>query len=274
MNRRAEDTQMRDRLAYLWNHRTALDKAEMAEFYQLLTSHVWTRANVRSICDALRIDSRDARHDCFVNKILVPARGERTGAGKEIQSDGIIAYLNTTFANYLNDELRRQKAAPVTTLTDEEWGSLPTGQSPGTEDVSNPLLSAEFERRLEHDVLPQATAFVQQLEQADLVLLKCWYAKTPRPALYWFKRIVKNPDYRARRLGLNVCSREFLDYGKTRIGKWAAALGLSLARDRYEEIHEILEKITDVALREQAVDCSELDIGPPASSRGDGQRPD
>jgi DNA-directed RNA polymerase specialized sigma24 family protein len=279
MSGRAEDRSTPDRLAYLWNHRNALNKAEMAEFYQLLTGHVWTRVNVRSICDTLLIEPRDARHDCFIAKILGPARGSRSGSGKAIEPDSIVAYLVRILQNYLQDQLRRQRVDrgsgnTVVNLTEEEWGSLVDDRVPGAEEVSNPLLTAEFERRLHNDVLPQARQFVQQLEHADLVLLKCWYANNPQPALYWFSRIVKNPDYRARRLGLNPCSREFLDYGKTRIGKWAADMGLNLARDRYAEIHAILEKITAVALSEQTVDCAELDIGPPASPRGDGQRPD
>jgi len=272
MNRRAEDTQIRDRLAYLWNYRNALNKAEMAEFYQLLTSHVWTRANVRSLCDTLRIEPRDARHDCFVDKILVPARGKRAGSGKEIAPDGIIGYLNKTLRNYLISESRGCKEIIITDPPPD--GGAPTGQTPGTDEPSNPPVSPEFERRLLNDVLPRATEFLQYLEQDDLVLLKCWYAKKPQPALYWFKRVVKNPDYRARRLGLRQCSREFLDYGKTRIGKWAAALGLNLARDRYVEIEFTLEMITVVALKDHKVDCSTLDIGPPASSQGDGQRAD
>ena len=279
MSGRAGDRPARDRLAYLWNQRNALSKAEWAEFYDLLTHDVWTRVNIRPICDALLIEPRDARHDCFIAKILGPARGTRAGSGKTIEPDGIIAYLVRTLQNYLLEQLRRQgadrgSASKVINLTEEEWGSLVDDRVPDAEEASNPLLTAEFERRLRGDVLPQAREFVQQLEDADLVLLKCWYASNPQPALYWFSRIVKNPDYRARRLGLNPCSREFLDYGKTRIGRWAADLGLNLARDRYAEIHIILEMITAVALSEQTVDCAELDIGPPASLRGDGQRPD
>jgi hypothetical protein len=279
MNSRAENEPARDRLAHLWNHRSVLSKAEWTEFYDLLTREVWTRVNVRSICDALLIEPRDARHDCFIAKILGPARGTRAGSGKTIEPVDIVAYLVRIFKNYLQDQLRRQgvdrgSSSTVVNLTEEEWGSLVDDRVLDAAEVSNPLLTAEFERRLRDDVLPQAEEFVQQLEHADLVLLKCWYASNPQPALYWFSRIVKNPDYRARRLGLNPCSREFLDYGKTRIGRWAADLGLNLARDRYAEIHTTLEMITAVALSEQTVDCSELDIGPPASPRGDGQRPD
>jgi len=279
MKDRAGDRSTPDRLAYLWNHRNVLGKEEWIEFYELLTRNVWPRVNVRSICDSLLIEPRDARHDCFVEKVLVPARYKTAGSGKEIKPDIIVSYLVRVFRHYLLDQLRRQNTHTdsgccIVNLTEEEWDYLIDGRVLDAEEVSSPLFTAEFERRLRNDVLPHATDFVQQLEQDDLVLLKCWYASNPQPALYWFKRIVKNPDYRARRLGLNPCSREFLDYAKTRIGKWAADLGLSLAWDRYAEIHVILEMIARVALTVQTVDCSELDIGPPASSRGDGQRPD
>jgi hypothetical protein len=61
---------------------------------------VWTRVNVRSICDALLIEPRDARHDCFIAKILGPARGTRAGSGKTIEPDGIVAYLVRILQNY------------------------------------------------------------------------------------------------------------------------------------------------------------------------------
>jgi hypothetical protein len=159
-------------------------------------------------------------------RLVVHERDQARQSSRTASSPIWYASLELFAGPVTSPKSRPGQRSTVVNLTEEEWGSLVDDRVPDAEEVSNPLLTAEFERRLRDDVLPQAREFVQQLEHADLVLLKCWYASNPQPALYWFSRIVKNPDYRARRLGLNPCSREFLDYGKTRIGRVGCGPGL------------------------------------------------
>jgi hypothetical protein len=267
MSEHVIDSATRERLADLWNRRHNLRKPEWLEFYELLTGRVWTRVNIHSQCARLLIEPSDARHDCFISRILTPARGESSTASTSVTSADIVGYLVKMLQRYLLDQLRRSNTArggsQVINLGEEEWNALLESRGSGETDVTSPLLTAEFERRLRDEVLPAAEEFIRTLEREDLILLKCWYGQDPRPPLSWFGRIMPNPDFRARRLGLNLCRREYLDFGNTRIGRWARSLGLSLARDRYAEIHVILETIRLSALMEQTLQCASLDIGPP-----------
>jgi hypothetical protein len=262
-----------ERLAHLWNHRHELRKPEWLEFYELLTQQVWPRVNVRPICRRLLVDPADARHDCFVNKVYAPSRGSVSAASTDVAPEKIVGYFVLMLRRYLVDQLRRQDVdrggAAVINLTDAEWNVLIHDHSTVAEATGAPLLTAEFERRLRDDVMTRAREFMSGLEREDRILLKCWYAQNPQPPLYWFGRIMSSPDYRARRLGLNPCRSEYVDYGKTRIGKWARSLGLDLARDRYAEVHVVLEMLKALASMDQTIDCSELTIGPPPSGPSD-----
>jgi hypothetical protein len=258
-----------ERLACLWNGRHDLDKAEWLEFYDLVTRQVWVRANIRSLCHALLLEPRDALHDCFVEKVLTPARGGRRAKRTPIEPEAIVGYLTLMLHRYLIDQLRRQDVdrggRQVINLGDEQWASLLERGLASSTEPEVPALSTRFVRWLRQQALPAARDFVRQLDREELVLLKCWYAGQPRPPLSWFGRLMPNPDYRARRLGINPCRREYVDFRRTRIGKWADHLGVSLARNRYPEIHAVLEMLRVLASREQEVDCAALDIGPPAT---------
>jgi hypothetical protein len=256
-----------ERLAHLWNCRHRLAKPEWIEFYELLTRRVWVRANVRSLCDELLIEPRDAFHGCFVDKILTPARSGRGNAATLVEPEAIVGYLMRILRHYLIEQLRRQDVDrggnQVINLDEDQWLHLIDGATAGTADHEVLDLSTGFQEWIRNEALPSAQTFIRQLDRDDLILLKCWYGCRPQPALYWFARIMPNPDYRARRLGINPCTRDFLDFGRTRIGKWAGGFGVSLARNRYSEIHVVLEMLKVLASREQAVDCAALDIGPP-----------
>ena len=256
-----------ERLAGLWNGRHELDKSEWLEFYDLMTRQVWVRANIRSLCHALLLEPRDALHGCFVEKVLTPARGGQRATGTLIGPDAIVGYLTLMLHRYLIDQLRRQdvdRGGPqVINLSDEQWASLLDRGLASSTEPDIPALSARFARWLQQQALPAARDFVRELDREELILLKCWYGYQPRPPLSWFGRLMPNPDYRARRLGINPCRRDYVDFRRTRIGKWADRLGVSLARNRYLEIHAVLEMLRVLASREQEVDCAALDIGPP-----------
>ena len=273
MTTEAIDRDTCERLAYLWNHRSELRKPDWLELYELLTQRVWPRVSIGPMCQKLLIKPSDARHDCYISKVYLPSLGIGSAASTTVPSDEIVGYFVLVIRRYLIDQLRRQGVdrggTSVINLTEVQWRTLVHDRSTVADATGSPLLTAEFERKLRDDILPGTTQFIRELEREDLILLKCWYSTDPQPPLYWFGQLMSSPDYRARRLGLNPCRSEYIDYGKTRIGKWARGLGLDLARDRYAEIHMILEMVKALASMNQTIDCSELIIGPPPP-RADG----
>lgn len=280
MNSTTLDDGTPQRLADLWNRRQDLSKAEMVEFYEVLTGQVWRRVNIASICRALMTEPADARHTCFIEKVLKPAR--RTGTDESpLTAERAAGFFTLMLKNFLQDELRRQNVdrggggqGQVVSLSDDAVAESMAGPGAANAEVELPVLGAEFARRLQVEILPLVEEFVRSLERDDRILLKCWYGKKPPPALSWFKSVMPYPDFRARRLGLNPCKTDYLDYEKTRVGKWARSLQLSLSRDRYEEILVILEMLRIVASRDETIDCAQLPLGPPPPASGAGRAAD
>jgi len=238
--KKAQDAQWQE-LQDLWRRRDRLNESEWEQLYKLVgyaLSH--NSGSFGSLIKNLPEDFDFYFEDFFVQKVFLEARKEGFDA-PSLEHSGVLPLY---FKRFLLDQADKIKRRPQPLEFPEEEHEeresildllLATSQHPDWPDPDwRPSPEQEW---LLWDIgldLPTVTAsakdFFNRLAPEDRLLFEeCYVEKKPLSDL---QGRVKNVYDKAAELGIKLRKGEkkYVDYCKTRIGKWLASLGLYLDR--------------------------------------------